>query len=62
MLDRVAEYYQDNVDRAFDASRSKMFQLARTGVILIAGVMLLVMTKNYFAGQFEWVDKFFGTE
>ncbi len=53
MLDRVAEYYQSNVDRAFAAARFWMYRLGITATIVLAGVLLIMMFKTYFEGIFN---------
>jgi len=58
MLDRVAVYYQDNVDRAFSNARYWMFSLAVSLTIALSGALLIILVKNYFAGIFEFADKF----
>lgn len=57
MLDRVAEYYQANVDRAFENSRYTMKRIAGVTVIVLVGVLLIVFVNNYFASVFEYGDK-----
>jgi type IV pilus assembly protein PilC len=53
MLDRVAEYYQGNVDRAYSNARFWMFRLAIIGVILLTGILLIVLVKTYFTAVFD---------
>jgi type II secretory pathway component PulF len=59
MLDRVAEYYQDNVDRAFDNARFWMYRIGFSLFILTTGVLFIILVKNYFTGIFEFVDREF---
>lgn len=60
MLDRVAEYYQSNVDRAFTQARFWMFRLSITLFIALSGAVLILMTKTYFDAVFNftkgWTD------
>ncbi len=53
MLDRVAEYYQNNVDRAFTHARFWMYRLGIIATIILTGVLLIMMMKTYFAGIFN---------
>jgi type IV pilus assembly protein PilC len=59
MLDRVADYYQENVDRAFASSKFWMYRLAIATFIAIIGVVACLMAYSYFHGIFNWVDKIF---
>jgi type IV pilus assembly protein PilC len=60
MLDRVAEYYQNNVDRAFDLARYWMYRLCYALFIALSGAVLIIMLKSYFTAVFDftkdWVD------
>ncbi len=58
MLDRVADYYQANVDRAFDNSRYVLKRIAGVSLIVLSGFMLIMLFKNYFASIFNFADKF----
>jgi type IV pilus assembly protein PilC len=53
MLDRVAEYYQDNVDRARTKSRFWMFRLAIITVMILMGTALILMASSYFKAIFD---------
>jgi type IV pilus assembly protein PilC len=53
MLDRVAEYYQDNVDRARTKSRFWMFRLAILTVIILMGTAMILMAGSYFKAIFD---------
>ncbi len=59
MLDRVADYYQNNVQRAFDASRFWMYRLAFAFFLAVSGVVVAMMAKTYFDAVFnftkDWV-------
>ncbi|NLI00449.1 MAG: hypothetical protein GX446_13270 [Chthonomonadales bacterium] len=59
MLDRVAEYYQNNVQRALDASRFWMYRLAFSLFLAITGAVVIIMAKTYFDAVFnftkDWV-------
>ena len=54
MLDRVAEYYQANVQRAFDASRFWMYRLAFALFLAITGVVLILLIRSYFDAVFNF--------
>jgi type IV pilus assembly protein PilC len=58
MLDRVAEYYQDNVDRAYSSARFWMFRLASTMVIVLMGALVITLIISYFSSVFSFVDEF----
>ena len=58
MLDRVAEYYQDNVDRAYSSARFWMFRLAFTSTIILLGALVIMLMSSYFSSVFNWVDDF----
>jgi type IV pilus assembly protein PilC len=58
MLDRVAEYYQDNVDRAYSSARFWMFRLAFTMCIILVGALVIMLMSSYFSSVFKWVDDF----
>jgi type IV pilus assembly protein PilC len=60
MLDRVADYYQNNVDRAFQSSRYWMFRLGFILTIVLTGILMIVLVKTYFGGIFAFVDNQFG--
>jgi type IV pilus assembly protein PilC len=60
MLDRVAEYYQGNVDRAFSSAKFWMWRLSITVFIALIGVVVCWMAYSYFHGIFHWVDANFG--
>lgn len=59
MLDRVAEYYQRNVEQAVEQSRFWMFRLAFTLFLMISGAVLILLLKTYFDAVFnftrDWV-------
>jgi type IV pilus assembly protein PilC len=59
MLDRVAEYYQNNVDRAFGQSRFWMQRLAFSGAIALAGTLVIWLTVVYYQSVFEYPAKLF---
>jgi len=59
MMDRVAEYYQNNVQRAFDNARFWMYRLGISLFIALSGVILIVMAYTYFNSLFSWVDQMF---
>lgn len=61
MMDRVAAYYQDNVQRAFDSARFWMYRLGFALFLALSGVILGVMVYNYFHGIFHWVEQEFGS-
>jgi type IV pilus assembly protein PilC len=58
MLDRVADFYQNNVDRAYDTSRYVMKRIVGVTVIVLGGFMIIMLFKNYFASIFSFADKF----
>ncbi len=59
MLDRVAEYYQRNVERALESSRFWMYRLAFALFLITAGAVVIIMFKTYFDAVFnftkDWV-------
>jgi len=59
MMDRVATYYQDNVDRAYEHSRHTMFKVGRVATIVLTGILLIMMFGTYFSGIFGSVAKMF---
>lgn len=58
MLERVAEYYQDNVDRAFRNAQFWMKRLTITLFIVLIGAVAIIMTKSYFTSIFKFADDF----
>jgi type IV pilus assembly protein PilC len=58
MLDRVADFYQNNVDRAFETSRYVMKRIVSVTVLVLGGFMIIMLFKNYFASIFSFADKF----
>ncbi len=60
MLDRIAEYYQRNVERATDAARFWMYRLAFSLFLALSGLLLVLMLRSYFDSVFRftegWVD------
>jgi type II secretory pathway component PulF len=60
MLDRVAEYYQQNVDRAFGNARFWLYRLSITLFIVLSGMVLIVLVRTYFDAVFNftkgWTD------
>jgi type IV pilus assembly protein PilC len=54
MLDRVAEYYQNNVQRALDSSRFWMYRLAFALFLAMSGAVLILMAKTYFEAVFDF--------
>jgi len=54
MLDRIAEYYQNNVQRAVDSSRFWMYRLAISLFLAISGLVLIVLVKTYFQSIFDF--------
>jgi type IV pilus assembly protein PilC len=54
MLDRVAEFYQSNVQRALDSSRFWMYRLAFALFIATMGAVVIVMAKTYFQSVFDF--------
>ncbi|MEP6755979.1 MAG: type II secretion system F family protein [Chthonomonadales bacterium] len=58
MLDRVAEYYQENVDRAFSKAKFWMYRLAITMFIALIGLTVCWMAYSYFKGIFAFADSF----
>jgi type II secretory pathway component PulF len=59
MLDRVAEYYQDSVERAFHHARFWMYRIGISLFILTTGILFIILVKSYFTGIFEFVDREF---
>ncbi|HXG22958.1 MAG TPA: type II secretion system F family protein [Chthonomonadales bacterium] len=56
MLDRVAEYYQDNVQRAFDSARFWMYRLGFSIFLALSGAVLILLTKTYFDSIFRFAE------
>jgi len=56
MLDRVAAYYQDNVDRAFSTARFWMFRIASSLFLALSGAVLIVLVKSYFDSVFRFTE------
>jgi type IV pilus assembly protein PilC len=59
MLDRVAEYYQDNVDRAYNSSRFWMYRIAFTSIIILVGALVITLTYTYFSSVFNFTRDYF---
>jgi type IV pilus assembly protein PilC len=57
MLDRIAEYYQDNVERAFHHARFWMYRIGISLFILTTGILFIILVKSYFTGIFEFIDR-----
>ena len=58
MMDRVAEYYQDSVERAYSTARFWMFRIAGVTTIVLAGALMIVLVINYFSSVFNFADSF----
>lgn len=58
-LDQAAEIYQQRVQDAHDRARSTMWKMARVTAIVVGGIALIWMFKNYFASVFGLVEKEF---
>ncbi|MCC6731116.1 MAG: type II secretion system F family protein [Chthonomonadales bacterium] len=56
MLDRVAEYYQGNVDRAFGNARFWMYRIGISLFLAIGGVVIILMARTYFSAVFHFTD------
>lgn len=56
MLDRIAEYYQNNVQRAIDSSRFWMFRLAISLFLALSGLVLILLMKTYFESLFKFTE------
>jgi len=54
MLDRVAEYYQRNLEHAFEQSRFWMFRLALALFMALSGLVVILMAKTYFDAVFNF--------
>jgi len=52
-LDQVAQYYEDNVDRAFTSSRMALLHIGLTSFIILVGVVVIMLTKSYFGAIFS---------
>ena len=61
MLDKIAEYYQANVDRAFSRAKYSMYHVALTTFLILIGFTICWMAYSYFAGIFNYVDTNFGS-
>ena len=58
MLDRVAEYYQDNVDRAYSSARWWMYRFAGVATLILMGALMIMVVINYFSSVFSFTDNF----
>ncbi|MBM3494944.1 MAG: type II secretion system F family protein [Armatimonadetes bacterium] len=54
MLDRVAEFYQNNVQRALESSRFWMYRLAFALFLATMGAALIIMARTYFQSVFDF--------
>jgi len=59
MLGRVAEYYQNNVDRALQSARFWMFRLFIIAALVVTGAVIIVLMKTYFDAVFGFTRTFF---
>jgi len=59
MLGRVAEYYQNNVDRAVQNARFWMFRLFIIAALVVTGAVIIVLMKTYFDAVFGFTRTFF---
>jgi len=60
MMDRVAEYYQDSVERSYSTARYWMFRIAGVTTIALAGALMIILVINYFSSVFSFADNFMG--
>ncbi len=58
MLDRVATYYQDNVDRVFKNAKFWMYRLSISLFIAMGGAVAIIMAKSYFGAIFSFAEGF----
>lgn len=56
MLDRIAEFYQANVQRAVDSARFWMYRLAITLFLIIGGATAILITRTYFDAIFRFTE------
>ena len=52
-MDRIAQYYEDNVDRAFTSCRMTLLHIGLTSFIILLGVVVIMLTKSYFGAIFS---------
>ncbi len=60
MMDRVAEYYQESVERSYSTARYWMFRIAGVTTIALAGALMIILVINYFSSVFSFADNFMG--
>ena len=58
-LDRVADYYQEEVAQAQSKSKFAMLRLGVFALLVLGGAAICWLAKSYFAGMFTFVDKMF---
>lgn len=54
MMDRIADYYHNNVDQAFRGSRFTMFRIGFLVMLIVGGALLILLTKTYFDSVFAF--------
>lgn len=54
MLDRIEDYYQNNVEQATTAARFALWRVAVTAALLLGGVLLIMMVRTYFQAVFDF--------
>lgn len=61
-LDKVADYYQDQIDQAAARSKFMMLRFGILAMLVLGGAAMLWLAHTYYGGMFTWVDRNFGTE
>ncbi len=59
MLDQATNYYQDLTLRSLGKARFMMFRYGVLAMLLLGGAALIIMTKTYYQGMFDYVNKYF---
>ena len=61
-LDKIAEYYDQEVQQATRKSQFMIFRLGVLAMIILGGGAMIWMAHTYFSGIFDYVDKMFATD
>lgn len=56
MLDRVADYYHNNLNRSFEMAQHWMKRTCSVLFIVLMGALFIMMFKNYFASIFQFTE------
>ncbi len=58
-LDKIAQYYDQEVQQATRKSQFMIFRIGMLAMIILGGGALIWMAHTYFSGIFDYVDKMF---